>query len=131
MINLLYHIDRIKRAGKRVDVLDDMWQEMRLVVLNNRVPIYGQYLQKLINTKLDQETQLTYYEFVKPPILSLAEIESDPEDVGAPTSNKRARHTSVEGGPSSSQAEPTAAAPKKKHILKSIFQKMNCFFIDH
>ena len=129
MINLLYHIERIKRAGKKLDVLYYMWQEMRSVVLNNKVPIYGQYLQKLFNTKLDQ-VQLNYYEFVKPTILPLAELESDAADVGAPASNKRARHTPFEDVPSSSQAEPSVDAPKKKHILKSIFQKMNCFFVD-
>ena len=64
------------RVGKKLDILDYMWQEMHHVVLSKKVPIYGSYIQKLINTKLDKEIQLTYYEFVKPSlhVLGLEEI---------------------------------------------------------
>ena len=131
MINLLYHIERLKQSGKRLDVLDYMWQEMRSVVIGNKVPIYGQYLQKLINTKVPQ-VLLNEYEFVKPTLLPLSGlVEDEEEDVApvVPPSNKRARRTPSENV-GSSQVEPQVEAPKKKNILKSIFQKMNCFFVD-
>ena len=136
MVNLLFHIVSAKKRGKKIDVLDYMWQEMHSVVLENKVPIYGQYLQKLINTKLPL-AMLTCYVMVKPPYLSLP-APTPVENVAAvPPLAKRARSEVSEGGPSSYQEaahdEEVAhvAAPKKKHILKSIFQKMNCFFVDH
>ena len=58
--------------------------------------------------------------------------EADGEDNVAPVvppRNKHTRHTQSENV-DTSQVEPQVEAPKKKHLLKSIFQKMNCFFID-
>ena len=152
MINLLYHIERSMRIGKKLDVLDYMWQEMHHVVLSKKVPIYGQYIQKLINTKLDQEIQITYYEFVKPSLHVLGSYEVEEDEDGedniaplAPSRSKRARRTSSDNAGTSqvdpqveAQAdpqvevpvEPQVQAPKKKHLIKSIFQKMNCFMID-
>ena len=106
------------------------------MVLENKVPIYGQYLQKLFNTKL-AAVMLNGYEMVTPPYISLPTPTPVENVAVVPPQAKRARSKVSEGGPSSYQEaahdEEVAhvAAPKKKHILKSIFQKMNCFFVDH
>ena len=114
MVNILFHIVRAKENGKKLDVLDYMWQEMHSVVLENKVPIYGQYLQKLLNTKIPA-TMLAAYEMIIPPYLSLPA----PEIVAAISP------------PAHDEEEAHVEAPKKKvHGLKSILQKMNCFFVE-
>ena len=134
MVNLLFHIVSAKERGKKIDVLDYMWQEMHSVVLETKVPIYGPFLQKLFNTKL-ASTVLNAYDLFEPPLLPLPAPTPD-ENVAATPQAKRARFEGHEGGASSYHVEandgdePHVEAPKNKHILKSIFQKMNCFFVD-
>ena len=44
MVNFLHHIVYLKERKRPIDILDYMWQEMHLVVLKNKVPVYGPYL---------------------------------------------------------------------------------------
>ena len=52
MVNLLNKIGQAKVVGKKLDVMDYMWNEMKLTVHCNKVPIYGSYLQTLIDSQV-------------------------------------------------------------------------------
>ena len=114
LVNLLFHIVSAKERGKKIDVLDYMWQEMHSVVLENKVPIYGQYLQTLFNKKLPS-TLLAAYEMTVPPYLLLP-----------------AREIAAATPPQDDVEEEAHVEPpkKKSYGLKSILQKMNCFFVE-
>ena len=130
LVNLMFHVVSAKNRNRRLDILDYMWEEMKSVVLSKRVPVYAHFLQRLFAAKVPQ-VLLNNYPRVSPTLHRLPtadELRARMEDAPKPRS-KRARRSSSE--PQSAPASSAAAGPeKKKHGLKKILQKMNCFFCD-
>ena len=53
MINCLYHIYPLFQKKKQIDLLDFLWNEMKVVAGDaGRVPIYCPLVQRLINAKM-------------------------------------------------------------------------------
>jgi hypothetical protein len=118
MINLLHHIMPSFWRKKKIDVLDYMWEEMHTVILDKRVPIYGPYLQQLINRKVPQIALNAYLPTLYTPVLH--SLPSRPPDAVIPTREQRA----------STAVPETQAEPPKKHGIVGAFKRMNCFFAE-
>ena len=114
MINCLYHIVPLYMRKKQIDILDYMWQEMKLVVLGNKVPIYGPYLQTLFNTKLSSDV-IDSYEMYEPPLVA---IPPPLPDAPVYVSPYRAQNDEDRDG----------EAPMKQNVIIKALKKMNCFF---
>ena len=114
MINLLHQIVPLYMRKKQIDILDYMWQEMRLVVLKNKVPIYGPYLQTLFNTKLSPEV-IESYEMYVPTLIA---IPPPPPDAPVYVPQYRGQNDEDEDG----------EVPKKQNVIIKALKKMNCFF---
>ena len=60
MVNLLNKLVPAKQAGKKLDVLDYMWNELKITVRLNKVPIYGSYIQTLIDSRISPQLARNY-----------------------------------------------------------------------
>ena len=81
MINLLHHIVKAKNNNKKLDVMDYMWNEMKNTVLGNKVPIYGSYIQTLIDSKVPAQLVNNYRPLTIPtmrPLLTASQEETAP-----------------------------------------------------
>jgi hypothetical protein len=69
-VDLMYHTHMNRGKGMKLNVMDFLLNEMHQAMVERRVPPYGPYIQKLINTKwlaltsrrLEQEMNITVHE---------------------------------------------------------------------
>ena len=114
MVNCLHHIVPLFERKKQIDILDYMWQEMRLVVLKNKIPVYGPYLQTLFNTKLHPDV-VNSYEMYVPPLVAIPPPPPDAPVFVPPYHAQNDEDADVE-------------APMKQNVIVKALKKMNCFF---
>jgi len=121
MVNCLHHIVDLFMRKKQIDILDYMWQEMRLVITRNKVPIYGPYLQTLFDTKLDQGV-LKSYELYVPQLIAIPPPPPDGPGYVPP-------FRAPSGGGVNDDGDDEVD-PKKQNIIIQALKKMNCFFAE-
>ena len=115
--------------------MDYMWNEMKITVRCNKVPIYGSYLQTLIDSKIPTRLAKNYLtvDSMTPATRVLTRAK---KSAAVRSSSKRARPSSdIEEHSSSAHDSPNASTlrapePKAKFSITKAFQKMNCFFMD-
>ena len=102
------------------------------MLLAKRVLVYAHFLQRLFAAKVPQ-VLLNNYPRISPTLHRLPtaeELIAKLEEAPKPQC-KRVRRSSTTSETRTTTAPPAAAAPgKKKHGLKQVLQRMNCFFCD-
>ena len=121
MVNLLHHINLAKQLGKKLDVMDYMWNELKTTVRCNKVPIYGSYLQTLIDSKIPARLANNYLsvDSVTPATQVLTTAK---KGAAVRSRSKRARPSSFQEEHSSSAYDsPPAASPVRAPESKAKF----------
>ena len=110
MVNLLNKNGQAKTDGKKLDVMDYMWNEMKITVRCNKVPIYGSYIQTLIDSKIPATLANNYLTIdgVTPAINALKGAKKDGADLKR---TKHARPSPDEQKYSSSTDDTPEASP--------------------